>query len=188
MEAWLLHDACRLGQRGTSARLSDLAEICEGALIGGWATHAAGVDGERAADLIAATVQLEAIGTLLLAAETATEATHALQRDGDQRGAASMRARASRLVAACDSPRTPALVTTQSPVPLTAREREICTLAASGATSADIADKLYVSVRTVNNHLQRAYTKLGVSNRRELADALTGISATEGPRPPSPRP
>ena len=82
---------------------------------------------------------------------------------------------APRLVDACDSPRTPALVTTESPVPLTAREREICTLAAAGASSPDIAAKLYLSVRTVNNHLQRAYTKLGVSNRRELAATLDRI-------------
>ena len=111
----------------------------------------------------------------LLAAETATEATHALQRDGDQRGAAAMRARASLLVDACESAHTPALVTSESPIPLTSREREICTLAATGASSPEIASKLFLSVRTVNNHLQRAYAKLGVTNRRELAAVLDRI-------------
>jgi len=38
--------------------------------------------------------------------------------------------------------------------------------------SKDIAERLYVSVRTVDNHLQHAYAKLGVSNRAELARAL----------------
>ena len=33
-------------------------------------------------------------------------------------------------------------------------------------------ERLYLSVRTVNNHLQRAYTKLGVTNRAELLEAL----------------
>ena len=93
MEAWLLHDACRLGQHGTSARLTELAELCEGSLIATWALHTSGVDSGRASELVAATGQLEDIGAYLLAAETATEATHALQRDGDQRGAATMRAR-----------------------------------------------------------------------------------------------
>jgi ATP/maltotriose-dependent transcriptional regulator MalT len=175
MEAWLLHDACRLGQRGTSARLGELAELCEGSLVAAWARHALGADAGRASDLVAATGQFEDIGAYLLAAETATEATHALQRDGDQRGAAAMRARASLLVDACESARTPALVTSESPVPLTAREREICTLAAAGVSSPEIASKLFLSVRTVNNHLQRAYVKLGVTNRRELAAVLDRI-------------
>ena len=162
MEAWLLHDACRLGQRGTGARLAELAEMCEGALDRGMgnATPRASTASERV-ELVAATDRLEAIGALLLAAETATEATHALQHDGDQRAArldARPRVASGRRVRIA---RTPALVTTESPVPLTPREREICTLAASGATSPEIASKLFLSVRTVNNHLQRAYTKLG---------------------------
>ena len=45
-------------------------------------------------------------------------------------------------------------------------------LAAAGIASKDIAERLYLSVRTVNNHLQHAYTKLGVSGRTDLAQAL----------------
>ncbi len=50
--------------------------------------------------------------------------------------------------------------------------REIVTLAAEGLTSKDIAERLYLSVRTVDNHLQHAYAKLGVSSRAGLAQAL----------------
>ena len=60
-------------------------------------------------------------------------------------------------------------------VPLTARERDIAALAASGASSKDIADQLFLSVRTVNNHLQNVYSKLGVSGRRQLATALDDL-------------
>jgi DNA-binding CsgD family transcriptional regulator len=179
-EAWLLHDACRLGHRGAGGRLTDLAEACEGDLVAAWAAHAAALDADRAADLVDATDRFERIGALLFAAEAATAATHAFQRDRDQRTAAAMRSRAATLLAACESPRTPALVTSEAPVPLTAREREICTLAATGVSSAEIASKLYLSVRTVNNHLQRAYSKLGVSNRRELATALTSLAQRPG--------
>jgi DNA-binding CsgD family transcriptional regulator len=35
-----------------------------------------------------------------------------------------------------------------------------------------IAERLFVSVRTVDNHLARVYTKLGVAGRAELADVL----------------
>jgi len=61
-------------------------------------------------------------------------------------------------------------------VPLSGREREIVMLAAAGIASKDIAERLYLSVRTVNNHLQHAYTKLGVSSRAGLAQALGSTS------------
>ena len=48
---------------------------------------------------------------------------------------------------------------------LTPREREIALLAAQGLSSRGIADRLVLSVRTVDNHLQSAYRKLGVSGR-----------------------
>ncbi len=55
---------------------------------------------------------------------------------------------------------------------LTGREREIAMLAASGLSSRDIAERLVVSVRTVDNHLQHTYRKLGVRRRDELAGVL----------------
>ena len=47
-------------------------------------------------------------------------------------------------------------------------------LAAEGLSSREIASRLVVSARTVENHLQRAYEKLGVGGRDELAAALGG--------------
>lgn len=57
-------------------------------------------------------------------------------------------------------------------VPLSVREREIAVLAARGLSNRAIAERLVVSVRTVDNHLHRAYTKLGVTSRRDLASIL----------------
>jgi DNA-binding CsgD family transcriptional regulator len=51
---------------------------------------------------------------------------------------------------------------------LTAREAEVAGLARSGATSAEIGRRLFLSVRTVDSHLSRIYRKLGVSNRAAL--------------------
>jgi DNA-binding CsgD family transcriptional regulator len=113
----------------------------------------------------------EALGAMLLAAEAASGAAQAFSRAGDRRAATASLRRAGALGAACEGAVTPGLVR-EAAVPLSGREREIAMLAAEGMTSKDIAERLYVSVRTVNNHLQHAYAKLGVSNRAELARAL----------------
>jgi DNA-binding CsgD family transcriptional regulator len=63
-------------------------------------------------------------------------------------------------------------VSADSVVPLTRREREIAVLAAEGLSSKQIGERLFLSARTVDNHLQRVFTKLGVSRRVELAAAL----------------
>ena len=55
---------------------------------------------------------------------------------------------------------------------LTGREREIAVLAAKGLISKEIAARLSVAVRTVDNHLQRVYTKLGVNSREDLAKVI----------------
>ena len=52
---------------------------------------------------------------------------------------------------------------------LTAREREIVTLVAQGNSTQRIADALCISDKTVRNHLASIYSKLGVSDRLELA-------------------
>ena len=51
---------------------------------------------------------------------------------------------------------------------LSDREWEVARLAADGVTSRAIAERLYLSTRTVENHLQRVYSKLGVAGRAEL--------------------
>lgn len=56
---------------------------------------------------------------------------------------------------------------------LTASERRVATLAVAGRSNRDIAQELFVSPKTVENHLGRVYSKLGIGNRRELAGALT---------------
>jgi len=51
---------------------------------------------------------------------------------------------------------------------LTVQEGRIVDLAARGLTNAEIARQLFVSPKTVDHHLSRAYQKLGVRSRREL--------------------
>jgi DNA-binding CsgD family transcriptional regulator len=49
---------------------------------------------------------------------------------------------------------------------------EIARLAASGLTNRQVAERLVVSERTVENHLYRVFIKLGISGRDELASVL----------------
>ena len=55
---------------------------------------------------------------------------------------------------------------------LTPSERRVCGLAADGLSNRDIAQALFVTVRTVEGHLTQAYMKLGISSREQVADAL----------------
>ncbi|MGH3223805.1 MAG: helix-turn-helix domain-containing protein [Streptosporangiaceae bacterium] len=51
---------------------------------------------------------------------------------------------------------------------LTSRERQLIEFAGRGLSNAEIADRLVLSVRTVESHLYRAMHKLGITNRRDL--------------------
>jgi DNA-binding CsgD family transcriptional regulator len=55
---------------------------------------------------------------------------------------------------------------------LTASERRVCRLAADGLKNSDIAQALFVSLRTVETHLGHAYRKLDITSRAELSQAL----------------
>ncbi|MFJ6150514.1 AAA family ATPase [Micromonospora profundi] len=65
------------------------------------------------------------------------------------------------------------------PVALTAQELEIADLAAGGLTNKQIAERLYISHRTVSAHLHRIYPKLGITTRAGLRDALAGQESTD---------
>jgi DNA-binding NarL/FixJ family response regulator len=145
-------------------------------LVSARARHAVAVRAGDARGLSVAADDFETMGAILLAAEAAAGATEWWRRAGDQRAATAASRRSSTLAAACEGAATPGLVQADVVVPLSQREREIAILAADGLTSKDIADRLYLSVRTVNNHLQNVYTKLGVSSRAELAGSLRTTS------------
>lgn len=65
---------------------------------------------------------------------------------------------------------------------LTAQEFEIVSLAASGMTNKQIAERLFLSHRTVSGHLHRAFPKLGVTTRAALRDALASVPPEQLPR------
>lgn len=53
-------------------------------------------------------------------------------------------------------------------LPLTRREREVAELVAQGLSNREIAERLFLSIRTVDSHLEHIYKKLGLSSRVKL--------------------
>jgi DNA-binding CsgD family transcriptional regulator len=67
-----------------------------------------------------------------------------------------------------------------SPGELTATERRVAELVAQGSSNREVADALFVSVKTVEANLHRVYGKLGIASRRELTRALAGSALGDG--------
>jgi DNA-binding CsgD family transcriptional regulator len=63
---------------------------------------------------------------------------------------------------------------------LTPQQRQIVRLASDGLTDREIADRLYLSPRTVSSHLYRSYPKLGVASRHQLRDVIA-LASTPTP-------
>ncbi len=141
-------------------------------LIGVFARFLVAFADEDPARLHAVAAEFEVAGADLMAAEAETAAAALWDRAASPRRAARAAGRAAALLTRCEGARPTILRAATPAVHLTDREREIALLAAGRAPSKEIAETLGLSVRTVNNHLQRVYVKLGVAKRSELRAAL----------------
>jgi DNA-binding NarL/FixJ family response regulator len=70
----------------------------------------------------------------------------------------------------------PEKLTEDGPLALTEREREIVNLLAQGRSNAEIAGDLFISEKTVKNHINHIYAKLGVGTRAEAIALWLGVS------------
>ncbi|OLB64808.1 MAG: hypothetical protein AUI10_09500 [Actinobacteria bacterium 13_2_20CM_2_72_6] len=173
-EARLRHEVVRLDDPDlVRERLATLAVLCESELVAAYAAHASAAATGAADGLAAVADRFERLGLLLYAAEAAYAAGRAYQRTWQPRRATRLYTQAAALAARCEGARTPGLVAGAGTRPLTRREREVAALAARGGSSRDIALQLHLSTRTVDNHLQNAFSKLGVTRRTDLEKALT---------------
>jgi DNA-binding NarL/FixJ family response regulator len=79
--------------------------------------------------------------------------------------------------------RGPGTATLSNPAGLTNRQLEVLELVAAGFTNHEIADRLYISPKTVEHHVSAILTRLGSSDRREA-----GLWAIESGAVPSSHP
>jgi DNA-binding CsgD family transcriptional regulator len=172
-----LHDLGSLGDPSTAAaELVALPDVGADPAVELRLTHLRLLDAGDHDALTALAGDYEARGGRRWAAECIAAAAASAARAGDQRTARRLSARAAELVDRCPGLATPALLAARlvelGAVPLTARERDVAVLAAQGVSSKEIAERLGLSVRTVDNHLSNCFDKLHVRRRTDLAAVL----------------
>jgi DNA-binding NarL/FixJ family response regulator len=178
--AFLGYEALRAGVPApvVASLLESLDAHSDARLITGVAAHATAlVDGD-ATNLLEAAEQLEAIGALRFACEAAADAAECLLAEGEESSARRAAARSRRLFADDQGAQMPPVSgLSGSDTTLSGREAEIAALAALGLSNAEIADRLVLSVRTVETYVYRAMQKLGLGDRRDLAGAIDSSPA-----------
>jgi DNA-binding CsgD family transcriptional regulator len=170
------HSIARLGAPGEAVpTLERLAADVEGPLMIARLDHVRALVAKDANALEEVAARLDTLGATLLAAEAAADAAIVWRDQGSPRRSAAALRLATKLADRCERPSTPALSETRRAARLTPAERTAAMLAANGRTSREIAEELVVSLRTVENHLQHVYEKLGIRGRAELR-GVEGLS------------
>ncbi|MFE6924506.1 LuxR C-terminal-related transcriptional regulator [Nocardia sp. NPDC057663] len=172
LEAEALHHAARFGDRTVATRLATVAAHVQGPAAGIYARHAAAFAHADPRALAAVSLEFETAGLLLAAADAAAQAVPIYDHAGQRRPSAQAAARATALAARCDGAGTPAITAAARPLPITEREREIAALIGRGLSNRAIAERLCVSVRTVEGHIYRACIKLDATDREQLAKLI----------------
>jgi DNA-binding NarL/FixJ family response regulator len=177
-----LHGLARLGYAGLAARqMACVAPKIDGELAAARLKHVVSLTTQDAQGLTDASLAFESHGADLFAAEAAADATVAWRRAGERVKATFSARRAADLVSRCEGALTPPLQAVEARILLTPAERETAVLAALGWSNKEIATELTISVRTAETYLQRAYSKLGVSSRKELGVVLRRSVIGSGP-------
>ncbi len=187
-ETMCLQTATQFGDRTCEPRLRALESVVEGPRVGIAARFAAAMCDGDPAELESLAKAFETMGDRVAAVDAAAHAAMAFRRQDLRGSALRCVTRAEALAAQCGGANTPALREARTPLPLTDREREIVLMLGQGLSNRDVADRLYVSVRTVEGHIYKAMTKTGTASRGELAALLSPASAPiadPGPYPSS---
>lgn len=181
----VLHELMRGSAPAEPARrLLDLLAETPGEIAQAMRHHATGLLNGSVTELEQATELYASVKLWFTAGQLALRLSDLARQTGDGRGSTRWLRIAADHFGQCDG-QVPSALVVGSPVTLTRREREIAQLAAMSRSSKEIAATLFISRRTVENHLARIYDKLGVHSRAELATALAGSPRARRPHPGS---
>lgn len=172
-EVLCLQTAAQFGDRSGAPRLHELEAVVEGPRVGVAARFSAALVADDAARLAAASEDFEQLGDLVAAVDAAAHAAVAYRNQGLRGSALGSASRADALAERCGGAWTPARRQASEPLPFTDREREIVMLIGAGLSNRAVADRLTLSVRTVESHIYRAMSKTGTTTREELAALVT---------------
>jgi DNA-binding NarL/FixJ family response regulator len=173
----ILNDLLRLGERQAIGLIEESAPKADGTLAAAVLDHARAAATRDLAEVEVAAQSFESIGFSLVAAELWSAAAAGYRESGRRSAATAATKSASRLSNLCEGARTqPLSWIGDTATNITRRQREIALLAARGATNAQIAAELTLSLRTVESHLYNVFVKLNVSDRSQLASALERAS------------
>ncbi|MCQ4360803.1 LuxR C-terminal-related transcriptional regulator [Mycobacterium gordonae] len=172
-EVLCLQTATQFGDHSGAERLRELAAIVDGPRVSVAARFAAALADGDAAELMSVSADFERIGDVVAAVDAAANAALVYRRKGLRGSALGCATRADTLAKQCGGARTPALRQASEPLPFTSREREIVMLIGEGLTSRAVAERLSLSVRTVESHIYRAMAKTGTTTRDELAALIS---------------
>lgn len=170
-EVLCLQTATQFGDRTTAPRLRELESIVEGPRAGLAARFAEALCDGNAPELSTVSEEFERIGDLTAAVDAAAHAALAYRRQDKRGSALGCSTRAEDLAAKCGAC-TPALRQASESLPLTDREAEVVMLIGEGLSNRAVAERLTLSIRTVESHIYRAMTKTGTTSRDELAALL----------------
>ena len=178
--------ATQFGDRSGALRLSELETSVEGPRVGLAARFATALSEGDAAELVSVSEGFEQMGDLVAAVDAAAHAALTYRSQNLRGSALGSSARADALAEQCGGAHTPALRQAGQPLPLTEREREIVMLIGEGLSNRAVAERLTLSVRTIESHIYRSMLKTGTTSRDELAALIPSHrvpAARMGPYP-----
>lgn len=165
---WNLYEVVRAGRPGSVANeLLSVARQAPVESIVAMAAHCDALMTDDAEALSQVSGRFAAQHFVLYAAEAASNAARVFHGLGDTESATRWDVRSRVLLDRCSA------VSFVEPLDVeglvSQREYEVTRLAAKSTPSQTIANELFISIRTVDNHLRNSYKKLGVAGRHELA-------------------
>jgi DNA-binding NarL/FixJ family response regulator len=166
--AQLLYEVLRAGAPPSDIAplLSEIAARTDAPFASAFAEHARSLAAGDGRALTAIADAFEALGARRYACEAAAHAATAFAAEGRMDSARRLATRARTLHLEGALPQMTGV--DPNSVQLTRRETQFVELASRGQSNQEIAERLVLSVRTVESHLYRAMQKLGVSDRRDL--------------------